>query len=107
MAKNSVMVGTIVGAAVGAVSALLLAPKSGTELRKDISNVCNSITAKTKEKAGDVTRKTVDVAKSIGNHASEFMDKTKEVSQFAASEIKDTAKETAESAAEDVKSTMK
>lgn len=107
MAKNSVMVGTIVGAAVGAVGALLLAPKSGTELRKDISSACDSITSKTKAKAEDVTRRTVDVAKSIGNHASELMDKTKEVSQSAVSDIKDTTKEVAQSAAEDVKSSAK
>lgn len=107
MAKNSVMVGTVVGAAVGAVGALLLAPKSGTELRKDISGACSTIASKTRARANDMGRRTADVAKSIGSHASELVDKTKEVSKSAVSEIRDKTKEVSQSAADDVKSSMK
>ena len=70
----------LVGAGIGAVLALLFAPKSGEELRNDIA---------------DVTRKGIDKSKEaatqLGAKASEYYDTTKQ----KAGEYYDTARETA------------
>ncbi|HET9137100.1 MAG TPA: YtxH domain-containing protein [Candidatus Kapabacteria bacterium] len=41
--KTPVFAGTVAGAAVGAVTALLLAPKKGKDLRKDIKRSMDAI----------------------------------------------------------------
>jgi gas vesicle protein len=70
----------LVGAGIGAVLALLFAPKSGEELRNDIA---------------DATRKGIDksreAAQQIGTKAGEYYDTTKQ----KAGEYYDTARETA------------
>ena len=70
----------LVGAGIGAVLALLFAPKSGEELRSDIA---------------DATRKGIDkskeAAQQLGAKASEYYDATRE----KAGELYDTARETA------------
>jgi gas vesicle protein len=71
----------LVGAGIGAVLALLFAPKSGEELRNDIA---------------DATRKGIDrsreAAQQLGTKAGEYYDATKQ----KAGEYYDTARETAE-----------
>ena len=71
----------LVGAGIGAVLALLFAPKSGEELRNDIA---------------DATRKGIDrsreAAQQLGAKASEYYDTTKQ----KAGEYYDSARETAE-----------
>src|SRR5437660_3924846 len=71
----------LVGAGIGAVLALLFAPKSGEELRNDIA---------------DATRKGIDrsreAAQQLGTKAGEVYDATKQ----KAGEYYDTARETAE-----------
>src|ERR1044072_8135822 len=70
----------LVGAGIGAVLALLFAPKSGEELRSDIA---------------DATRKGIDrskeAAQQIGAKAGEYYDTTRQ----KAGELYDTARETA------------
>jgi len=70
----------LVGAGIGAVLALLFAPKSGEELRSDIA---------------DATRKGIDrskeAAQQIGTKAGEYYDTTRQ----KAGELYDTARETA------------
>ena len=70
----------LVGAGIGAVLALLFAPKSGEELRNDIA---------------DATRKGIDRSKEaaaqLGNRANEVYDATR----AKATELYDTARETA------------
>ena len=71
----------LVGAGIGAVLALLFAPKSGEELRNDIA---------------DATRKGIDkskeAAQQLGTKATEYYDTTRQ----KAGEYYDTARETAE-----------
>src|SRR5260370_3581322 len=71
----------LVGAGIGAVLALLFAPKSGEELRTDIA---------------DATRKGIDkskeAAQQLGAKATEYYDTTRQ----KAGEVYDTARETAE-----------
>ncbi|MGZ8843304.1 MAG: YtxH domain-containing protein [Pyrinomonadaceae bacterium] len=70
----------LVGAGIGAVLALLFAPKSGEELRSDIADATRKGIDKTKE-----------AAQELGAKAGEYYDATRE----KAGEIYDSARETA------------
>jgi len=59
------LVGTIVGAAIAGATALLLAPKSGQELRKDISNQAKDA----KDQATDYAQKAKDQASNYASQA--------------------------------------
>lgn len=81
------LVGTIVGAGVAAVAALLFAPKSGKELRQDISDQTSNIA----HQASEYGTKYYDDAKNQFNKAKDS------ASDHANLEsIKKTARETAE-----------
>ena len=67
-ATRSFLWGVLTGAVTGAVSALLLAPKSGKELRQDISE--------TAQKVGD---KTVEVGRQAGAAVQSFTKRTTEI----------------------------
>jgi gas vesicle protein len=69
-----------VGAAVGAVVALLLAPKSGRELREDIA---------------DATRKGVDRARETGSQIGTRASEVYDVASARAGELAQTAREAA------------
>lgn len=91
MAKQSngknFLIGTIVGGVVGAVTALLFAPKSGRELRADIAEQAQAIGEKTQQFAGNVSQKTQEVAKSVGEQTSEWVGKAKEAASAVASRV--------------------
>ncbi|WP_052410162.1 YtxH domain-containing protein [Paenibacillus durus] len=62
MKKNtkSLLWGIVAGGAVGSVTALLLAPKSGKELRKDISDGAGATVDKAQELVHQASDKTVE-----------------------------------------------
>jgi gas vesicle protein len=60
--KGNFWLGMIVGAAAGAVTALLYAPKKGDELRHDISDRARDVGRKAGEAWGDMKQKTTDAA---------------------------------------------
>lgn len=62
------MIGSLIGGVVGAVTALLFAPKSGSELRSDIAEGYQVVSDKTQE-----------IARNIGTQTTEFIHKAKEV----------------------------
>lgn len=82
------MLGAIVGGVLGAVTALLLAPKSGKELRADISEQAHQIGEKTQELAGALGARTQVLAKQVSTHADEWMHKAKEVVDTVSEEVK-------------------
>jgi gas vesicle protein len=75
---KDLLVGAVVGSVLGAVAALLLAPKSGKELRGDIAEQVNNITEKTQQVTGEVTQKTQEIAKTVSSHTSELYSKAKD-----------------------------
>ncbi|WP_159065755.1 YtxH domain-containing protein [Gorillibacterium timonense] len=81
---NGFLLGAVIGAAVGAVSALLLAPKAGKELRKDISDTAHTAGAKTKELAGAAGDKAKEAAKQVKETAGDLGGKVKETAIHAA-----------------------
>ncbi|MED5019711.1 YtxH domain-containing protein [Paenibacillus chibensis] len=52
--NKSLLWGALIGSVVGSVTALLLAPKSGKELRQDIAEGARTVGSKTTELAGKV-----------------------------------------------------
>jgi gas vesicle protein len=65
--RKEVLFGAIVGCVLGAVSALLLAPKSGRELRADIANQYQNLSEHSQQ-----------LAQSIGTQTGSFVEKAKE-----------------------------
>ncbi|WP_424766805.1 YtxH domain-containing protein [Paenibacillus sp. sgz302251] len=71
------LLGAIAGGIVGSISALLLAPKAGKELRQDISAGAQKVSDTTVKVAGQVSGTTERFAKQIGGQAMQIADKTK------------------------------
>jgi gas vesicle protein len=55
---KDLLLGVIVGGVIGALTALLAAPKSGRELRNDITEQVNTVSEKTQQVANTVSDKT-------------------------------------------------
>lgn len=104
---KSLLAGIILGGIVGATAALLLAPKSGKEIRRDLSRTYEDVSETAHDLAHSVSKKGHRYANNISGQAGEWTDKVKEfldvvsdgVSHFShlankeASHIKDSAEE--------------
>ncbi|MDB5054096.1 MAG: YtxH-like protein [Bacilli bacterium] len=82
------LIGAVVGGVLGAMAALLLAPKSGRELRGDISEQYNNISEKTQKIASNVSEKTVNIAKTASSQTAEWVDKAKVAATTVVGEVK-------------------
>jgi len=71
-------IGAIVGGVIGSVSALLFAPKSGKELRQDISSGAQKVSQAAVRTASEVSDTTGRLVKEIGEGASQFAAKIKQ-----------------------------
>lgn len=63
--KGGLLLGLVIGGAVGAITSLLLAPKAGSELREDLSNTYRTFNDKTSQLASAVGQKTQDIASAV------------------------------------------
>lgn len=102
MAQNKnkdLLVGALVGGVLGAVTALLFAPKSGKELRADIAEgaqrvsettqrVAGEVVEKSKHIAATVSEKTQAAAQTIGKQTSEWAGKAKDAVVHVRHEVK-------------------
>jgi gas vesicle protein len=93
------LIGAVVGGLLGAMAALLLAPKSGRELRQDISEqygtisektqqIANTVSEKTQQIASTVGEKTAVIAKTATTHTADWVDKAKDVAGTVIDEVK-------------------
>lgn len=107
------MIGAVVGSVLGAVTALLLAPKSGRELRNDIMDGYQQVSEKTQRLAGDVAEKSKQIfavvsetsqttIETIGRHTSDWASKVKGVAIQAGEEVKSWKKEKAAQQQDDI-----
>lgn len=74
--KNFV-VGTVVGGLVGAAAALLLAPKTGVELRSDVVTQASSLKEKGVELSSTAKEKTVQISSQLKEQSSILVEKVK------------------------------
>jgi gas vesicle protein len=88
--SSGLLLGTIIGGAIGAASAFLLAPKTGAKLREDIATKYRVINDrmqhmaaaagdKTQELASSVGQKTQNMASSVSDQKDKLVDKVSEV----------------------------
>ncbi len=82
------LLGAVMGTVLGAVTALLLAPKSGRELRSDISEQYRQVSTKTQEIASNVGAKTKELAETVGEKSQELAGKAKELAEHLAEDLK-------------------
>lgn len=82
------LLGAVMGTVIGAVTALLLAPKSGRELRTDISHQYQNVSSKTNEIAKNVGTKTKEIAETVGEKSQELAGKAKELAEHLVEDIK-------------------
>lgn len=82
MAKNNktrnFLLGAIAGGIAGSVTALLLAPKPGRELRKDIVISAQQVSGRTVQIAGQVGGTATRIAKQVSGGATDFAGKAKD-----------------------------
>lgn len=102
------LLGAVVGGVIGAVSALLLAPKTGKELRTDLSDQYQNVSERTQKIANDVSEKTQKLAGEVSTKSQEIAGKAKDVASTVTSEVKawkDAKKSQAEAVEETVEET--
>lgn len=75
---KDLLIGAVVGGILGAATALLFAPKSGRELRSDITEQAQAVSDKTVQIASTVSQKTQEVAKTVSTTTSELYGKAKD-----------------------------
>lgn len=119
--KNSgFLKGTLFGAAVAGIAALLYAPKSGKELRKDLNQQANMAKDSAKDYVDIAKEKGTELKQTAQKAGSEYMETMKQTTEKVKQDLSGTAgdlketykesmdkeKEIAKGAAEDAKSTM-
>ena len=82
------LLGVVVGGIIGAATALLLAPKTGSELRADLRETAGTVTARTQELAQQIGEKSQQIARTVSTQTSEFVGKAKELASTVAEEVK-------------------
>lgn len=111
MNTKDFLIGTLIGGFVGAAAALLLAPKSGKELRSDISEQASiakekttKFTATAYEKGSEIAskakEKSASIAKTVSEQSGKVASKVKEVTKNITSDVK-ALKATGEQAVEE------
>ncbi|MEV2910694.1 YtxH domain-containing protein [Paenibacillus larvae] len=74
---KDILVGVVAGSVLGAITALLFAPKPGKELRADIKQQAQQVGEKTAQFAGAVAEKTQEVAGTVSTTTTEWVGKAK------------------------------
>ncbi|WP_248924805.1 YtxH domain-containing protein [Paenibacillus hamazuiensis] len=85
---KDLLIGAVVGGVLGAVTALLFAPKSGRELRADIAEQYHNVSEKTQEIAGQIAEKSKEIAKTVSEQSTEIVGKTKEAALQLGEKVK-------------------
>ncbi|WP_168119690.1 YtxH domain-containing protein [Paenibacillus sp. HB172176] len=94
---NGMVLGAVIGGIVGAAAALLLAPKSGKQMREDLGGQIQNISHKTKDIASNIRSQTKDIASNLTTQ-------TKELASNLRSQAKETMEEACDKAEDAVNS---
>jgi gas vesicle protein len=87
--KGGLLLGLVIGGAVGAITSLLIAPKAGAKLRKDLWSTYRTWQDKTKEIASTVCENSKNLADTVSQKTEDIVDTAKEKTE----NLVDTAKE--------------
>ena len=82
--SNDVLMGALLvlaGAILGAGAALLVAPQTGRETRRDIARYARKTSRKLEGVAGDVAESVADMADAVEEKAEELLEKGKDLSR--------------------------
>jgi gas vesicle protein len=90
--KGGLLLGLMIGGAVGAITSLLIAPKAGSKLRKDLwstyrtwqdrtSQMASTLGHKTEDVVSKISEKTVDLASTVSDKTKDLTDTVKENQQ--------------------------
>jgi gas vesicle protein len=71
--------GVLLGGIIGAATALLLAPKTGTELRENITTQAGQLKDKTKDLSSTAMEKTTQLSKQIQEQSGQLVEKVKSI----------------------------
>ena len=96
--KSGLMVGLLLGGAIGAVTSLLIAPKAGAKLRQDLwntyqtwldktSQIASTLNNKTDEVVSKMSDKTEDIVSTVSDKANDLVDTVKENKQLVADSV--------------------
>ncbi|MEK3954307.1 MULTISPECIES: YtxH domain-containing protein [Psychrobacillus] len=83
------IIGVLIGGIIGATTALLLAPKTGTELRGNLSTQANQLKDKTIDLSSTAKEKTTQLSKQIQEQSGQLVDKVKAIKPSASSPLDD------------------
>lgn len=83
------IIGVLIGGIIGAATALLLAPKSGTELRGNLSTQAGQLKEKTMDLSSSAKEKTTQLSKQIQEQSGQLVDKVKAIKPAASSPLDD------------------
>jgi len=85
------LLGAIVGGLLGAATALLLAPKAGSQLRTDLNNQYSTVSQKASDVASTLGQKTSSAISAVGEKASTLSSQVGSKTQDYYTKAKDTA----------------
>lgn len=78
---KDVLLGTLIGAAIGAAAALLFAPKAGRETRSELNRQWVTVRDKTQEVGKSVKERAKEVGKTVKEQSSDVVGKLKETKE--------------------------
>ncbi|WP_261130739.1 YtxH domain-containing protein [Bacillus sp. Marseille-Q3570] len=81
------LIGSLIGGILGATTALLLAPKSGKELRTDLNDQAHQLKDKSSEVANLAREKSSTLAQNVSSQTSQAANKVREFSTSARDNI--------------------
>lgn len=103
-ANSGVFVGAVIGGAVGAVTALLFAPKTGEQLRSEIGRQLQAFGSRTKEMASTIGAHAKELATTVGTHAKELADNVGEQAKETGGKVQDEAADACQAVKSDINS---
>lgn len=94
--KSTVVVASIVGALAGAATALLLAPKSGNELREDLNKGVSQMKDKAIDWKDQASEKTGELKEKAREKTADWKDEASEKAKDLKGQVTEQAKKTAD-----------
>lgn len=89
--NSNLLIGGLVGSVVGVIAGLMLAPKAGSELRDDISDMAH-------EKVNLLSKKGQKMAKNMNSKANEWLELAQDVVDALTDKVKETSEDLTEKA---------